>query len=73
MKTAIPFFLLMALGCVGCNKDAAAPPPPVKKTTIQNIGSDTMVNLAQAWAEAYAKIDPTVSIEVAFPCACILR
>lgn len=33
-------------------------------TTIQNIGSDTMVNLAQAWAEAYAKVEPTVSIEV---------
>jgi phosphate transport system substrate-binding protein len=35
-----------------------------KKTSIQNIGSDTMVNLAQAWAEEYAKVDPSVSIEV---------
>lgn len=32
--------------------------------TIQNIGSDTMVNLAQAWAEAYGKIEPNVSVEV---------
>jgi phosphate transport system substrate-binding protein len=32
--------------------------------TIQNIGSDTMVNLAQAWAEAYSHIDPGVSVEV---------
>jgi phosphate transport system substrate-binding protein len=32
--------------------------------TIQNIGSDTMVNLAQAWAEAYGKVDPNVSVEV---------
>lgn len=32
--------------------------------TIQNAGSDTMVNLAQAWAEAYAKVEPTVSVEV---------
>ncbi len=31
---------------------------------IQNAGSDTMVNLAQAWAEAYAGIVPTVSVEV---------
>jgi phosphate transport system substrate-binding protein len=31
---------------------------------IQNIGSDTMVNLAQAWAEAYSHIDPTISVEV---------
>jgi phosphate transport system substrate-binding protein len=32
--------------------------------TIQNAGSDTMVNLAQAWAEEYATVDPTVSVEV---------
>ena len=32
--------------------------------SIQNIGSDTMVNLAQAWAEAYAKVEPGVSVEV---------
>jgi phosphate transport system substrate-binding protein len=31
---------------------------------IQNIGSDTMVNLAQAWAEAYGKVDPSTSVEV---------
>lgn len=35
-----------------------------KKEAIQNIGSDTMVNLAQAWAEEYAKVSPNVSIEV---------
>jgi len=34
------------------------------KKAIQNIGSDTMVNLAQAWAEAYGKVDKTVSVEV---------
>lgn len=31
---------------------------------IQNIGSDTMVNLAQSWAEAYGKVKPSVSVEV---------
>jgi phosphate transport system substrate-binding protein len=31
---------------------------------IKNIGSDTMVNLAQAWAEAYRKVEPSVSVEV---------
>ena len=35
-----------------------------KKIVIQNIGSDTMVNLAQAWAESYAKTEPMVSVEV---------
>ena len=34
------------------------------KKSIQNIGSDTMVNLAQAWAEEYAKVAPNVSVEV---------
>lgn len=32
--------------------------------TIQNKGSDTIVNLAQAWAEAYKKVAPEVSVEV---------
>lgn len=31
---------------------------------IKNKGSDTMVNLAQAWAEAYSGISDTVSVEV---------
>lgn len=35
-----------------------------KKTTIQNKGSDTMVNLAQGWAEEYKKVAPAVEIEV---------
>jgi len=35
-----------------------------EKTLIQNTGSDTMVNLAQAWAEEYASVDPAVSVEV---------
>src|SRR3954464_2976310 len=53
-----------------CKKKESATEPGAaaqtgKKTTIQNIGSDTMVNLAQAWAEQYAKVDPSVSVEVA--------
>ena len=52
----------------GCGKkDEAAgggSAPSGKKTTIANIGSDTMVNLAAAWAEAYGAIDKTVVIEV---------
>jgi phosphate transport system substrate-binding protein len=58
------------LGLSGCKKKAAettagaGSPAAAKKTSIQNIGSDTMVNLAQAWAEEYAKVDPSVSIEV---------
>ena len=33
-------------------------------TTIQVQGSDTMVNVAQAWAEEYAKVRPDVGVEV---------
>jgi phosphate transport system substrate-binding protein len=35
-----------------------------EKATIQVKGSDTMVNVAQAWAEAYAKVDTGVNVEV---------
>jgi phosphate transport system substrate-binding protein len=49
----------------GCGRSPeAGKDAPATTTTIQNIGSDTMVNLAQAWAEAYAKVEPAVSIEV---------
>ncbi len=34
------------------------------RVMIQNKGSDTMVNLAQAWAEEYRKIEPTVPVAV---------
>jgi len=56
-------FMLLAAGvlCVlpGCSRSKQA-----EKTVIQDTGSDTMVNLAQAWAEEYAKVEPTVSVEV---------
>lgn len=54
-----------ALALTGCGKsgsDSAA--GGGKKTTIANIGSDTMVNLAAAWAEAYGAVDKSVVIEV---------
>ena len=35
-----------------------------QQESIQNIGSDTMVNVAQAWAEEYVKVDPSISVEV---------
>lgn len=46
-------------GC-GRNDQPGKPQPQV----IQNLGSDTMVNVAQAWAEEYAQVEPTVSVEV---------
>ncbi len=35
------------------------------RVVIRTAGSDTMVNVAQAWAEEYATVDPGVSVEVA--------
>jgi phosphate transport system substrate-binding protein len=54
--------LALAAGLAGCARPA--PAPGAVKQVIQNIGSDTMVNLAQAWAEEYAQVAPEVSVEV---------
>jgi phosphate transport system substrate-binding protein len=37
---------------------------PAATSVIQNKGSDTMVNVAQVWAEEYKKVAPTVEVEV---------
>ena len=53
---------LFAMGCgkiSGPNGEGTA-----GKTSIQVKGSDTMVNLAQAWAEEYHKVAPDVDVEV---------
>ena len=58
--------LALAALLAGCGKSESGAPSAGggKKTAIANIGSDTMVNLAIAWADAYSKIDPSVSVEV---------
>jgi len=35
-----------------------------QRQVIQNKGSDTLVNVAQAWAEAYQKVEPKVTVAV---------
>ena len=72
MNKHIPALLTAALASASlllsaCNKkssDGTSSGGSGDTLTIQNIGSDTMVNLAQAWAEAYGKVDPNVSVEV---------
>lgn len=54
----------LVLGGCGKSGDGADNANTGNTKSIQNIGSDTMVNLAQAWAEAYHAVDPTVSVEV---------
>jgi len=38
--------------------------PAMARDMIQNKGSDTLVNVAQAWAEAYPKVNPDVIVAV---------
>ena len=59
------FLLLALLPLAGCGGNTAqAKAAPGEQRAIQNKGSDTLVNLALAWAEAYQEVDPSVSIAV---------
>lgn len=48
----------------GCKPKGGESATKVKRVTIQNKGSDTMVNVAQGWAEEYKKLHPEVEVEV---------
>jgi len=57
---------LLAANLWGCSKggEEGGSAPQAANTIIQDKGSDTMVNLAQAWAEAYKTAAPDVDVEV---------
>lgn len=48
----------------GCAQRSRAAQPSAGGRAIQNKGSDTLVNLALAWAEAYQQVEPDISIAV---------
>jgi phosphate transport system substrate-binding protein len=59
------FLLLGAVVLTACGSPASAQSTSSdSQTTIENIGSDTIVNLALAWAEAYQQVNPAVQISV---------
>src|SRR5687767_12095057 len=63
MKTA-PILLgslaaAVALSFAGCGKKASS------SVTINQKGSDTLVQVAQAWSEAYKKVNPGAQVNVA--------
>ena len=63
----VPACLALALSIfiASCGqKSEEAAQSSSEKFVIQNTGSDTMVNVAQSWAEKYAEINPSVSVEV---------
>ncbi len=55
-------FLIFLAGCT--TSPPASESPPFSEETIENKGSDTIVNLALAWAERYHEIRPEVRLSV---------
>jgi phosphate transport system substrate-binding protein len=55
--------LLMLVAC-GRGVEEGETAVPGRATSIQNKGSDTLVNVALAWAEAYGQIRPEVQVAV---------
>ncbi len=68
MNPPVTRILTTALACAAVSfsacKKGGSGTETSSGSTIQNKGSDTMVNLAQAWAETYHKVDPSAEIEV---------
>jgi phosphate transport system substrate-binding protein len=68
MKWMYRFIIvLLVLLLVSCSSQSSeGPETPIEESSyyIENKGSDTIVNLALAWAEAYQKLNPNVSISV---------
>ena len=60
------FVAVVLAALCGCSarSNAGLSVSSAEESVIQNIGSDTMVNVAQAWAEEYAAVEPAVSVEV---------
>jgi phosphate transport system substrate-binding protein len=56
----VPGLLLLA----GCGGSGAGGTAGGHAETIANIGSDTMLQLAMAWSEAYKVVEPGVNVEV---------
>jgi phosphate transport system substrate-binding protein len=58
MKASLTAVFTLCLCTAFFSSSAAA------RTEIQNKGSDTLVNVAQAWAEAYQTVEPDVAVAV---------
>jgi phosphate transport system substrate-binding protein len=57
--------LILGLALPGCRRAGGTPSQPQGRAgIIENKGSDTIVNLALAWAEAYQRVRPDVRISV---------
>jgi len=54
--------ICMTVACVGSGGDNGG--SSSDRVVLQNKGSDTLVNVAQAWAEAYREVNPNVAVAV---------
>jgi len=67
-KTSIPIGAVLGLAPIllapGCGGSGGTSTDGRAETTIANVGSDTMLQLAMAWSEAYKVIEPVVRVEV---------
>ena len=57
MKRFVPLVALAIAACGGGSDR-------VQRAVIQNKGSDTLLNVAQAWAEAYSAVNPDVAVAI---------
>lgn len=70
LRAALLLLAALAITTTGCGRpdrsDSGATDSDGKarRVVLQNKGSDTLVNVAQAWAEAYREIEPNVAIAV---------
>ena len=67
MKQALWSFVLILFlltGCAGRSHTQPGTLPQPAAVSIENKGSDTMVNLALAWAERYQQVNPNARISV---------
>jgi len=66
-KFGFPFYFILLIVILGCGRANSQPLGNNTTTisdTIENKGSDTIVNLALAWAEHYQELNPDVRISV---------
>lgn len=64
LRQAAAILPLAVLSLFACQPAQPANSTPVPAESIENKGSDTIVNLALAWAERYQTIEPAVRISV---------
>jgi phosphate transport system substrate-binding protein len=59
LRIVLAATVVLSLSCGGEGGEGRA-----SRALIQNKGSDTLVNVAQAWAEAYGQVQPAVAVAV---------